>query len=142
MKRAALCSLTVWMCLGSTARADLVPGEKLGTGTNLNSFFVMCASDEQSDLCTDDIKVNPLPLGQENGTAKLSADLATMSFVETVINRDDKRIITDPASPTTVPEPASVPAIWACLAVFVIGSLRGSRKRTRTYRLPGDAGAV
>jgi hypothetical protein len=159
MKRFALRALTFSLCLGSTAWADLVSDEIHGAGTTVDSFFVMCASDERSDVCTDTIKVTPVsvqtgslassdpmrePLGalysgalvgsgQEGGDTKRSADFMTTSFVAT--NRDDKRITLDPAPPTTVPEPASVLVIGAFLVVFVISSLRASRKRTGTYRL-------
>jgi hypothetical protein len=58
MKQFALFVLSVWLCLGSSARATLVPVEAQGANT-LDNFLVMCNSDTHSSLCTDDIMSNP-----------------------------------------------------------------------------------
>jgi hypothetical protein len=158
MKRFALCALTLWLCQGSTAWADVVPGGMLGAGTKVYSFFVMCGSGERSDICTDFLKLNPSGLvkaanlapsdpilrhlgvldsggvadwSQKSGdSGKFSPDSMTTSLADTIASTDDERISTDPSTPTSVPEPASVPVIGACLAIFAIALLR-----TRTYSL-------
>jgi hypothetical protein len=155
MQRLGLCVLTVWLCLSSTARADVVPGGILGAETKSDSFAVMCNSGQRGDICTDAIRLNPAELiksvdpadsdpifghpgtfyggvfanrGQESGNSSTySADLTTLNSGPLLKDPGDQRNINDLPSATVVPEPGDVFVILLCLAVFAAARLRPPR---------------
>jgi hypothetical protein len=70
--------------------------------------------------------------GQEAGdSVTLSADLRTVSFIDTVASPgDDIRIVTAPETAATVPEPSSVALIGGCLLLLVGRRVRAGRRQT------------
>jgi hypothetical protein len=66
--RTLLTVLTVWLCLSSTARADVILGGILGAEIKNDSFFVICNPGERSDICTDTMRPNPNAPKQNSST--------------------------------------------------------------------------